>query len=35
VAELKPAKEDDLECVAVFDGDKWTLQLVSSHIRAK
>lgn len=25
----------DLECVAVFDGSEWTLQLVSAHMRAK
>lgn len=25
----------DVECVAYFDGDEWTLQLVQAHLRAK
>lgn len=25
----------DVECVAYFDGNEWTLQLVQAHLRAK
>jgi hypothetical protein len=25
----------DVECVAVFDGSEWTLELVAAHLRAK
>lgn len=25
----------DVECIAYFDGNEWTLQLVQAHLRAK
>jgi hypothetical protein len=33
--QLQQRSGGDLECVAYFDGNEWTLQLVQANLRAK
>ncbi len=35
MGKLEPAKADNLDCVAVFDGKGWRLELLSATIRTQ